>query len=233
MVWPYWKKIKMRNIVIIGNTTGAEILYGYLQKDSRYKVMAFSVDAAYITDSKLCGLDVVPLAELTRLYHADQINVLLGVGYNGLNAVRSELYHRVKSMGFLVETYIHPTATILTESPVGEGSVILASTVVEPFAEIGYNSFVWCNCTIAHHARVGDHAWIASNTIISGQAGIGDRTFVGVGAVVANKVRVAEDNLIGGGAFISRDTHPNEVWLARSAEKHRFDAQTYAGHFLV
>lgn len=223
----------MHKIVIIGNTTGAEILYGYLQNDIRYKVMAFSVGAPYITEPSLCGLDVVPLAELTRLYPADQVNVLLGVGYSGLNTVRSELFHRVKSLGYQIETYIHPTASILTDSPIGEGSVILASSVIEPFAEIGRNSYVWCNCTIAHHARIGDHAWIASNTIISGQAEIGDRTFVGVGAVVANKVRVAEDNLIGGGAFISRDTRPNEVWLARSAEKHRFEAQAYAGHFLV
>ncbi len=223
----------MRKIVIVGNSAAAEILYGYLKQDPRYKVVSFCADAEFITSPEFHGLEVLPLEELSKKVPPGQATILLGVGYSGLGHVRSELYRRIKSMGYQVETYIHPTATLLNDAQIGEGSVVLASSVVEPFVEIGRNAFIWCNCTVAHHARIGNDAWIASNTVISGQAMVGDRSFIGVGAVVSNKVRIAEDNVIGGGAFKTRDTQPNEVWLSRSAEKHRIDATNYAKHYLV
>ncbi|OEU70997.1 MAG: hypothetical protein BA863_18870 [Desulfovibrio sp. S3730MH75] len=222
----------MKDIIIIGNSLGAEILYGYLSADSRYNVVGFAVDAQYIAEQSLFDLNIFSLETLVDKFPPNSVSVVLGVGYSGVNANRAELYNRVKEMGYSVETYIHPTATVMPSASIGEGVVVLASSVIEPFAQIGNNSFVWCNCTVAHHAKIGDHVWIASNTVISGQTEVANGTFIGVGAVISNKVHIAEKNIIGGSAFLTRDTKINEVWLARSSEKHRFDAENYAKYFL-
>lgn len=222
----------MKDTVIVGNGIGAQVLYHYLVQDHRYRVVAFSVDSAYISGDRLEGLPVVALEDLAAQHDPERCSVLLGIGYSQLNMVRKGLFSRVKSMGYAVETYVHPSAIALHGSAIGEGCVILAGTVVEPYAKVGANSFVWCNCVIAHHSVVGDDVWIASNSVLSGEAQVRDRCFLGVCATVANRVVVAEDNIIGANAFVSRNTSPNEVWLARSAEKHRFDAQNYARYFL-
>jgi sugar O-acyltransferase (sialic acid O-acetyltransferase NeuD family) len=223
----------MQKIVIAGNTLSAEILLSYLRQDSRYQVVAFTVDRSFVTNSTLRDLPVVPIDELSSRYSPkENVRILMGIGYSDLNRVRQKLFLNLKELGYAFETYIHPTAHIFNDGVIGEGSVILANTVVEPYSTIGANSVVWANCTVGHHSSVGDNCWVASGTVIAGEAKVKNNSFLGVNVTIANKVIVEELNVIGGSTFISKDTKANEVWLSRQGEKHRFDAENYSKFFL-
>ena len=165
-------------------------------------------------------------------FPAKDYKVVLGIGYSNLNQNREAIFNRIKSMGYTLETYIHPSAVVHYGATIGEGSMVLSNSVVEPFAEIGCNSLIWSNCTIAHHSKVHSHCWIASNTVLSGEASIKDLSFIGVGCTIVNKVTVEKLNIIGAGSLITKNTRPEEVFLSRNAEKHRFDAINYAQYFL-
>ena len=171
----------MQNIIIIGNSIAADILYGYLHSDKRYEVTCFAVDKEYITDKTKFGLQVLEINTLPVKFTTKGYKVVLGIGYNNLNQNREAIFNRIKSMGYTLETYIHPSAVVHYGATIGEGSMVLSNSVVEPFAEIGCNSFIWSNCTIAHHSKVHSHCWIASNTVLSGEAVIKDLSFIGVG----------------------------------------------------
>jgi len=223
----------MKKIIIIGNEIGAKTLYGYLHNDSRYKIVAFSVDKEYIKENDIMNVPVVAIENLQMKYPNNEYSIILGIGYKNLNKNREDMFNRIKEMGYIIETYIHPSAVILNDNNIGEGSMIFAGAVIEPHTKIGNNSLIWANCVIAHNAEIADNAWIASNSIISGEAKIHNNTFIGVNCTISNNVIIAERNIIGAATFISKSTQPNEVYLSRMGEKHRFDAENYSKYFLM
>ncbi|MBE0515245.1 acetyltransferase [Sulfurimonas sp.] len=219
-------------VIIIGNSITAEILYKYITNDKRYQIECFCVDRNYIKENILFGIKVVSLEEIQEKYPPKDYKVLLAMGYNNVNQDRECMYQKVKSLKYEIITYIHKDAKVYNDFNIGEGSIILANTVVEPFAKIGKNSVVWANCTIGHHAEVEDNCWIASGSTIAGEAKIGSNSFLGVGVTVVNQVRVGKLNIIGANVLVSSNTKENEVCLARAGERHRFPALDYAKYFM-
>ena len=223
----------MKKILLAGNSTTAEILIGYLSDDDRYDVVGLTVDDKFVDSGTIEGLRNSPFSTLETEYRPDQCSVIMAMGYDDLNQSRESMFSRLKEKGFLIETYIHPDARIYTQYPLGEGSVILPSSVIEPHVKLGQNTMVWCNATLAHHSDVRNHCWIASGVVISGKAVVCRNSFVGVNATVVNDVVVGEYNVIGGGALITKSTKPSTVHLARSGEELRFSSQDYVKHFGV
>jgi len=221
----------MKKIVLAGNAVTADILNAYLQQDSRYQVVAATVDDEFVAAGGVDGVPSIGLSALAAAYPPDGVAVIMAMGYNDLNRSRESLFGRLKSMGYTIETYVHPDARVYSSHPLGEGAVVLAGAVIEPHARLAANSLVWCNATLAHHCNVAENCWVASGAVISGQAKISRNTFIGVNATVVNKITVGECNIVGGGALITKDTKPNSVHLARSAEEWRYSAEDYVKFF--
>lgn len=221
----------MKKVVLAGNAVTAEILNSYLCSDNRYEVAGLTVDDEHIDKGGIEGITTVGLSRLQATFPADEFSVVMAVGYNDLNRVRESIFKRLKDMGYTIEAYVHPDARVYTDHPPGEGCVILPSAVVEPHARVGANTMIWCNVTIAHHSHVDENCWVAAGTVLSGQARVLRNSFVGVNATVVNEITVSEYNIIGAGALITRDTRPNSVHLARSAEPFRYSSEDYVKHF--
>lgn len=221
----------MSKILLAGNAITADILYSYLRSDTRYSIAGCVVDDAFVAENGISGCPTVGISEAISAFPPATCSVIMAMGYNDLNRSREAMFARLKSMGFCMETYIHPEARIYTNKPVGEGSVVLPGAIVEPQSSVGTNSMIWSNVTIAHHSSVGDHCWVAAGSVVSGQARIQHNTFLGVNSTVVNDVTVGEYNIVGAGAMISRDTKPSSVHLARSAEPFRYSSEEYIKHF--
>lgn len=220
------------NVVIVGNSIASEIVYGYISSDERYNIVAFTVDEEFISEVTKFDLPVVDIAVLENRFPCNNYQILLGIGYKNVNQNRTFFFHKMKQMGYQIVTYIHPSAVVSPTAKIGEGSFVLSNSVIEPYVIIKENVLIWSNCTIAHHSEVESHCWIASNSIISGQAKVKEYTFIGVGSTICNEVTIGAKNIIGAACMISKNTNSNEVFLARSAEKHRFDAENYSKYFL-
>ena len=223
----------MTKIILAGNAITADILYSYLCGDSRYEVLGLTVDDEFLSLGGIDGLKAVGLSQVTDVFPPEQCRVIMAAGYNDLNRVRESLFTRLKGMGYAIETYVHPDAQVYTGQPLGEGSVVLPAAVIEPHARVGANTMVWCNVTLAHHCNVAENCWVAAGTVISGQATVLRNSFIGVNATVVNDITVGEYNIVGAGALISKDTKPQSVHLARSAEPFRYSSEDYVKHFGV
>ena len=221
----------MRQIVLAGNEITADILCSYLSKDSRYEVVGVTVDDEFLAQGSVEGIASVGLSRLLDDFPPQHCGIVMAVGYNDLNRPRESMFARLKGMGYTIETYIHPDAKVYTKNGLGQGCVILPSAVIEPHVRVGENSMVWCNVTLAHHSSIAENCWIASGAVISGQANVLRNTFIGVNATVVNKITVGDFNIIGAGALITKNTKPNSVHLARSAEELRYSAEDYVKYF--
>lgn len=221
----------MKKILIAGNGITAEILCSYIRQDMRYVIAGVTVDDKFVSRGSIRGCLEVGLSEVSGVFSPDIHDVVMAMGYDDLNRTREKMFLRLKALGYRVETYIHPDARVFTDKTLGEGSVVLPGAVIEPHARVGANSMVWSNVTLAHHSNVDDHCWVASGSVVSGQARVLRNTFLGVNCTVVNAITVEEFNVIGAGAMISRDTKPNSVYLARSAELFRYSSEDYVKHF--
>jgi hypothetical protein len=154
----------MTKIILAGNAITADILYSYLRGDLRYEVLGQTVDDEFLSLGGIDGLKSVGLSQVTDVFPPEQFRVIMAAGYSDLNRVRESLFKRLKGMGYVIETYVHPDARVYTAHTLGEGSVVLPAANIEPHAWVGANTMVWCNVTLAHHCNVAENCWVAAGT---------------------------------------------------------------------
>ncbi len=205
-------------LLIFGTGDIAQLAHYYFSTDSDYQVVAFTVDAAYITGKEFCGLPVVPFEEVTSCYTPKTHELFVALSYAKLNEVRKEKYKAAKSRGYQLASYISSHATILNEGKIGDNCFIFEDNTIQPFVIIGNNVTLWSGNHIGHHSVIQDHCFIASHVVVSGGCTVGNSTFIGVNATLRDHISVGKSNVIGAGALILGNTEDNKVYIARVTE---------------
>lgn len=104
-----------------------------------------------------------------------------------------------------VITLIHPDAVISRRVKIGEGSVIMAGTVINTDAVIGKGCIINTGASVDHDCRVGDYVHVSVGSHLSGTVEIGRRTWIGAGATVSNNLNICGDCMIGAGAVVIKN----------------------------
>ena len=63
-------------LIIFGAGDIAQLAHFYFCTDSNYEVVAFTIDAAYLTATEFSGLPIVPFEELPSRYLPDRKSVV-------------------------------------------------------------------------------------------------------------------------------------------------------------
>ena len=206
-------------LVIFGFGQIAQLAHYYFTTDSNYEVVAFTIDAAYLTQGEFCGLPVIAFEALPSIHGPDQCELFIALGYSKLNAVRKEKYLTAKEIGFRLASYVSSRATILNQGQIGEHCFIFEDNTIQPFVTIGNNVTLWSGNHIGHHATIMDHCFIASHAVISGGVEIGEQCFIGVNATLRNHIKVGEKCVIGAGALMLADAAPDGVYMGAATER--------------
>lgn len=212
---------KLKPIVIFGIGEAAQLAHYYFTTDSRYKVVAFTVDAEYVTSAEYCGLPLVPFSDVAVHYPPDQYDFFVALGYSKVNEVRKEKYLAAKSLGYQFASYISSRATVLNDHQFGENCFILEDNTVQPFVVIGNNVTLWSGNHIGHHSKIHDHCFIASHVVVSGCVVVGESCFVGVNAALRDHITIGPKCVIGAGSLVLADAEPEGVYVTQAAERSR------------
>jgi len=208
---------KKEKLIITGDSAFAEIAYEYFTYDSKYEVVAFSVEAEFLGKKKLFGLPIVPFEDLEKQYNPREHKVFVAITYIELNRVRTRLYRLAKEKGFSAVSYVSPRAFVWRNVEIGENCFIFENNVIQPFVKIGNNVIMWSGNHIGHHSIIRDNCFISSHVVVSGFVDVGENCFLGVNSTIANNLRVAKDCIIGAGALILRDTEEGKVYKGNRA----------------
>lgn len=203
-----------KKLVIIGDTSNANLAHYYFKKDTSYQVVAFCVDDEFLNKSEFNGLPVVPFSSLESKYPKEHFDCFVAVGYNEMNDVRMRLYQKVKELGYYLPNYISPRCSFLTEEKLGDNNFILEDNTIQPFVKIGSNNVFWSGNHIGHDVQIDDHCYITSHVVISGFTRIRNNSFLGVNATLRDAITIGEYTLIGAGASIMKNTKEGGVYLA-------------------
>lgn len=206
------------NVVIFGTGSFAEVAYFYLTKDSKYKVVSFTVDEEYITEKKKFGLPVVSFEKIEDIYPPDKFKMFVAIAYRNLNKIRAKKYKEAKEKAYTLISYICSKAIIWDNIKIGDNCFIFEANVIQPFVKIGNDVIIWSGNHIGHHTTIGDHCFIASHAVISGHVKIKPYCFIGVNATIRDGVTIDKESIIGADALIIKDTQERGVYGGHPAK---------------
>ncbi len=209
------------DVVLFGTGDFARVASVYLEHDSPYNVVAFSVHETFRSEPTLLGKPVVPFESLADDYPAAQCDMFVAVGFSRLNKARAEIYHACKALSYKLITYVNSKTTVWGEVELGDNCFVFENNVLQPFVKIGYDTILWSGNHIGHDALIGNHCFITSHAVISGNTRIGNNCFIGVNATVRDRVTIGDESVIGAGALILKDAEPFSVFQGQATEVSR------------
>lgn len=216
-------------LIIFGAGDIAQLAHYYFSVDSDYEVVAFSVDAAYITTNEFCGLPVVPFEELAEHYAPNKYDLFVALSYSKLNQIRKEKYLAAKALGYRIASYVSSRASVLNQGKIGENCFIFEDNTIQPFVTIGNNVTLWSGNHIGHHSTIYDHCFIASHVVVSGGVEIGEQCFIGVNATLRDHIKIGEKCVIGAGTLILADAEPEGVYIGQATMRAKIPSARIRG----
>ncbi|MBS0308970.1 MAG: acetyltransferase [Proteobacteria bacterium] len=210
-----------KSLVIFGAGDIAQLAHYYFSTDSDYEVAAFTVDAAFLKETKFCGLPVVPFEDVASLYPPERHDFFIAMSYANLNQLRTQKYLAARALGYRLASYISSHATVLNQGKIGENCFILEDNTIQPFVRIGNNVTLWSGNHIGHHSVIHDHCFIASHVVVSGGVEIGEACFIGVNATLRDHIKLGVKCVVGAGALLLTDAEDEGVYIGASTERSR------------
>lgn len=116
-------------------------------------------------------------------------------------------------------TLIHPTAIIMDDCEIGEGSIITAGSTITCNIKIGKHSHINLHTTIGHDCRIGDFFTTAPGTHISGECEIGNCVYFGTNASVRQGVKICDNTTIGMGGVVVKNIIEKGVYIGNPLKK--------------
>lgn len=208
-------------MVIFGCGQVAEVIHHYLTHESDHRVVAFTVDGAFVAQDTLMGLPVVPFETVERAFPPGAHGVYVAMSYRGLNAPRAAKLAQAQAKGYAAIGHVSPRAVVPPGFAPKPNTFIMEHNTVQPFVEVGRNVILWSGNHIGHHSTIGNDCFIASHAVISGAVSLGQACFVGVNATIRDNVSLGARCIVGAGALVLTNAPDGTVFPGQGAEPSR------------
>lgn len=199
----------MTDVVLIGGGGHAKVVLDSLMGEKRRVCGIFD-------EFKSGHLFEVPIIDAATFQQLTSAVVIIAIGDN---ASRKRLATKTKQS--FTHT-IHPSALVAGSVSIGEGSMILHGTILQPFVTVGKHTIANTGSRIDHDCSIGDYAHLAPGVVLCGQVSIGEGTLVGASAVVIPGIRIGRWAIIGAGAVVTKDVPDYAIAVGNPAKVIRF-----------
>ena len=138
-------------------------------------------------------------------YRTDEVLLFNGLGSIRNTSARRKIYEIFSTQEYRFGICIHPTAIIACDVVIGDGSQIMAGSVIQPGSKIGRNVVINTRTSIDHDCEIGDHVHVAPGVTLSGEVKIATGAHIGTGATVIQGINIGTNSMIGAGAVVVSD----------------------------
>lgn len=175
-------------------------------------------------DDRLWGTSIagVPIVGPPELAHQNRdASVIVCVGRPDAYESRRDIVRRLGLQRDQFATVIHPAAAVGSSCRIGNGSVVLADSVLTADVRVGDHVVVMPHVVLTHDVRVNDFATLASGARVGGGAQLGEGVYVGSGACLREKICIGDWSMIGMGSVVLGDVPDRRVWFGNPARDRR------------
>lgn len=144
-------------------------------------------------EDELVGVPVVHSAEGLS-------PVIVTIGDCG---IRRKIVEKLGSREFL--TVVHPKAVVAESVKIGDGTVVMAGAIINPYASVGNHCIVNTGASIDHDCMVNDFVHVAPHCTLCGGVEVGEGTWVGVGSTIIQGIHIGKNCFIGAGSVVIKD----------------------------
>jgi sugar O-acyltransferase (sialic acid O-acetyltransferase NeuD family) len=209
----------MMQIVVFGTGEIAELADFYFTHDSEFEVAGFTVDEAYLTETRFRDRPVVPFERVVEAFPPERFGLFVAVSYARLNELRVEKVLAARAKGYRLVSYLSSRATVSPGFALNENCFILEDNTIQPFARVGANVTLWSGNHIGHHSIIEDDVFVASHVVVSGGVRIGQGSFVGVNVTLRDHVTIGRKCVLGAGALVLEDQPEFSVIAPRGSDR--------------
>lgn len=206
-------------IVIFGTGDIAQIANYYFDIDSKYEVVAFTVDKDYCKENVYENKPLIPFENIINLYSPAEYKMFIALSYAQMNKLREKKYHEAKAKGYTLVSYISSKCSYLSQFACGDNCFIFEDNTIQPFVQIKDNVTLWSGNHIGHHSVIESHNFISSHVIVSGHCHIEPNCFIGVNSTLGHQVKIAKETLVGAGSIITKNTEEKSVYVPAKSVK--------------
>ena len=145
-------------------------------------------------------------------------NLIVGIGDC---AARMKLAATAKARGFQLASAIHPRSTIARDVPVGEGTAILAGSVINAAASVGANAIINSCASVDHECVIEDGVHLSPGVRLGGKVRICRGAWLALNVAVAPGVTIGAGTIVGAGSIVLSDLPPNVLAFGAPAKAQR------------
>jgi len=201
----------MDKIVLIGGGGHCKVIMDAIKQGNQFFIEGI-VDKVLGSGQKVWGIPVIgDDGKLEELYSKGLKRAFIAVGSVGDCSVRKSIYNKLKEIGFILPTIIHPKAIVAESAELGEGTFVAAGAVINPDVKIGKNVIVNTASSVDHDCCIGNFVHIAPGVTLSGTVHVGEATHIGTGTNVVQGVKIGKGCMIKAGVTVKRIVADNKI----------------------
>ena len=129
----------------------------------------------------------------------------------GEGVQRTDYYKKVKRLGYLMPSLVHPSSIISKHAKIGESVLINAGVIINAEAVIGDNTIINTGAIIDHEVIIGNHSHVCPGVKLAGRVIVGDSCMIGVGSCVINNIKIGNNVKVGAGSVIIKNIVSNST----------------------
>lgn len=147
--------------------------------------------------------EVPVLGGLEWLWLHTEVRVVAAVGSPLVKRKFTEFLHKHHVQ--IASPIVHPRAYVSCHAVIGNGTVILAGSAIQPQVTVGHHVYISTVCTLGHDVTVADFASVHPGVQIGGGVTVESGSFIGSGVTILPGVTIGAWATVGAGAVVIHD----------------------------
>jgi sugar O-acyltransferase (sialic acid O-acetyltransferase NeuD family) len=190
-----------------------------LRSQGEFEPAGFLDDSEDLQGGTVAGLPVLGGVDAAR--DLGDLGVVVTIGNPRAFDLKRQIVERLDLDPSRYVTLVHPTASIGSDTRIGEGTVILAGTVATQNVTIGRHVTLMPNVVLTHDDVIGDFTTFGAGAKLAGAVTVEDGAYIGAGACIRESTTIGAGAMVGMGAVVLSDIPPGETWAGVPAQRIR------------
>lgn len=200
-----------KSLIIIGNGSFSRMLKKYIDSVHFGNVIAYAVEKEYIDKDEIDGVTVISIEKLNEKYPAQEVSLVMGIGYSKMGTVRKKLFCICKNMGYHFVNFIHPKAYIAPDVQMGEGNNFFEFVDIQMGAKIGDANLFLAGSFLGHDCMAKDFNTFGVKSAIAGFMQIGNNCFFGTSSAVKHELVIGDFVFVGASGYVHKNLKDYKV----------------------